>query len=317
MEGCFWRRPKRTIERAVRRGRAWAIFALAVVVSVIVLPAPAASQSGNPNAAFDKAMAEVTKTQTNSAAEATAMEKAIAAARALKPAPAVPDATIAFEGRAEAAAKAAKDKSGFKAAADEFGKAVRIAPWVPAYHFNRGVLLEKAEDYAAAKRSLELYLKASPDAPDAREVKKKIAGLDYLASRPKTAPPAAAAAVSPKPAAPAGPRIAANSLAGLWKIEWSTGRDRDGNFWRDVFELQPVGGNRVTLRFVRSEGGGGVSFYSEISLTLNGLRAEGDRTWRNGNAPEHMSGAVSADGRSIFVKSTRDPKRTMLFVRYP
>lgn len=277
------------------------ICAVALFVTTPVL--------ADPRADLDHAVAEVAKTSLGSAAEATAMEKAIAAARAVKPPPAVPDATIAFEGRAEAAAKAAKDKSGFKAAAGEFGKAARVAPWVPAYHFNRGVLLEKAEDYAAAKRSLELYLKASPDAPDAREVKKKIAGLDYLASRPKTAP-SAAATVSPKSAAPSGPTVTPQSLSGLWKHDIVSG-------WRDVYELKPVGGNRIVVRFVRTESNDrSETFFSEISLTMSGLNIEGTRTWRTGS-PERYKGAVSSDRRSILIRSVNDPKRTMLFVRYP
>ena len=294
----------------------WLLGVLTICVAALFVTMPVLA---DPRADLDRAVAEIVKTSLGSAAEATAMEKAIVAARAVKPPPAVPDATIDHVGRAKAAVRVAKSPRDFLDAANAFGAAARIAPWVADYHFNRGVLLEKAEKYDEAERALGLYLKAAPDAKDKNEVRERIAGLRYLkerAARPPQSTPQSAA-VPPKPTAPAGPRIAANSLAGLWKIEWSTGRDRDGNFWRDVFELQPVGGNRATLRFVRSEGGGGVSFYSEISLTIDGLKAEGDRTWRNGNPPEHMAGAVSADGRSIFVRSTRDPRRTMLFVRYP
>lgn len=284
-----------------------AVRAILVVAAIVFMPT--AAQSADSKASFDKAMAEVMKTQAGSAAETTAMEKVIAAARELKPTPAVPDTTIAFEGRAEAAAKAAKDKSGFKAAADEFGKAARVAPWVPAYHFNRGVLLEKAEDYAAAKRSLELYLKASPNAPDTREVKKKVAGLEYLASRPKTAPPQPPAATARKPSPPSGPTVTPQSLSGLWKHDITSG-------WRDVYELQSLGGNRIVLRFVRTESDGSQTFFSEISLTMSGLNIEGTRTWRTGS-PERYKGAVSSDRRSILIRSINDSKRTMLFVRYP
>lgn len=282
----------------------WLLGVLTICVVALFVTTPVLA---NPSAGLDRAVAEIVKTSLGSAAEATAMEKAIAAARALKTSPTVPDTTIAFEGRAEAAAKAAKDKSGFKAAADEFGKAARVAPWVPAYHFNRGVLLEKAEDYVAAKRSLELYLKAAPNAQDTREVKKKIAGLDYLASRPKAPPDAAA--VSPKPAAPAGPKVTPDSLSGLWKHDIVSG-------WRDVYELRPVGGDRIVLRFVRTESDGSQTFFSEISLTMSGLNIEGTRTWRTGS-PERYKGAVSSDRRSILIRSVNDPKRTMLFVRYP
>lgn len=286
--------------------RGWFFGVSIICAFALFATAPALA---DPRADLDRAVADIAKTPLGGVAEATAMEMAIAAARALKPAPAVPDATIAFEGRAEAAAKAAKDKSGFKAAADEFGKAARVAPWVPAYHFNRGVLLEKAEDYTAAKRSLELYLKAAPTAPDAREVKKKIAGLDYLASRPKTAPPQPPAATAPKASPPPGPNVTPQSLSGLWKHDITSG-------WRDVYELQPVGGNRIVLRFVRTESDGSQTFFSEISLTMSGLNIEGTRTWRTGS-PERYKGAVSSDRRSILIRSVNDSRRTMLFVRYP
>jgi tetratricopeptide (TPR) repeat protein len=122
-----------------------------------------------------------------------------------------PDAAIAYEGRAEAAVQMAKSPADFLIAANEFEKAIQIAPWVAAYHFNRGVVLEKAEKYAEAAKSLDLYLLSDPDAKDAREVTKKIAGLRFkqeLAARP--APPPAVPSKLPLPSAPA--------LAGAWKV---------------------------------------------------------------------------------------------------
>ncbi len=122
-----------------------------------------------------------------------------------------PDAAVAHEGRAEAAVQMAKSPADFLIAAKEFEKAIQIAPWVAAYHFNRGVVLEKAEKYAEAAKSLDLYLLADPAAKDAREVKKKIAGLRFkqeLATRP--APPPQAPAKPAQPAAPA--------LAGTWNV---------------------------------------------------------------------------------------------------
>ncbi|MDP1910582.1 MAG: hypothetical protein Q8K85_19960, partial [Hyphomicrobium sp.] len=94
------------------------------MAAVVTVPSVAAE----PKAGFDKAMAEVTKTQAGSAAEAAAMEKAIAAARALKPAPAQPDAVVDHLGRAEAAARTAKTPADFLDAAKAFGAASRLAP---------------------------------------------------------------------------------------------------------------------------------------------------------------------------------------------
>lgn len=174
-------------------------FAVLFLAAVVAAPSVAA----DPKAAFDKAMTEVTKTRAGSAAEATAMEKAIAGARALKPAPAQPDAVVDHLGRAEAAARTAKTPADFLDAAKAFGAASRLAPWVAEYHFNRGVLLEKAERYDDAERALGLYLKAAPQAKDALDVRKRIAGLRYLEEKaasggsgqgptPSTAPQSAA-----------------------------------------------------------------------------------------------------------------------------
>lgn len=123
---------------------------------------------------------------------------------------AAPDAAVAHEGRAEAAVQMAKSPADFLIAAKEFEKAIYVAPWVAAYHYNRGVVLEKAEKYAEAAKSLDLYLLAEPAAKDAREVKKKIAGLRFkqeLAARP---PPPTAPAKPTQPATPA--------LVGTWNV---------------------------------------------------------------------------------------------------
>lgn len=143
-----------------------------------------------------------------------------------------------FEGRAEAAVQAAKTPADYLDAARAFEQAIGVAPWVAAYHYNRGLVLEKAGRFGEAARSLELYLLADPKAKDARDVEKKIAGLEYRqekAGRPSSTPPASATAQ------PKGPNLAA--LAGRWRVQqylgnhkqkpiasgpWSDGRGVDG-----------------------------------------------------------------------------------------
>lgn len=141
--------------------------------------AGAATRTENPRAAFERAMVEVHQSAAGSTAEAEAMGRAIEAAQALPRPPAVPDAVYDHVGRAEAAARLAGSPRDFLDAANAFGEAVRLAPWVATYHFNRGVVLEKAQRYDEAERSLGLYLKAAPDAKDAAEVRKRLAGLRY------------------------------------------------------------------------------------------------------------------------------------------
>ncbi|MCL4315415.1 MAG: hypothetical protein M1527_00820 [Gammaproteobacteria bacterium] len=148
----------------------------------------AMAQTENPRAAFERAMMEVNQSAKGSVAEQQAMERAIAAANRVSPKPAVPDAVVDHVGRAEAAAQSAKSPRDFLDAAEAYGEAMRLAPWVAEYHFNRGIVLEKAEHYDAAEAAFQLYLKAAPKAQDAAEVRKKIAGLRYLkekAARPE------------------------------------------------------------------------------------------------------------------------------------
>lgn len=83
-----------------------------------------------------------------------------------------------FEGRAEFAFKNAKDESGFAAAAAEYRKAADAAPWKADIYFNQGVAEEKAGNLAGAKRAFEWYLKADPAATDAKDTRKRIAGLE-------------------------------------------------------------------------------------------------------------------------------------------
>jgi tetratricopeptide (TPR) repeat protein len=110
-------------------------------------------------------------------------EKIIKYVQTMKPAPAIPLEAEKFEGRAEFAFKNAKSEADFLDAASEYGKALLIAPWAGPYYFNQGFAYEKAGMPAEAKRSFEFYLLAVPNAPDARDVRKRIAGLEYAAEK--------------------------------------------------------------------------------------------------------------------------------------
>ena len=106
-------------------------------------------------------------------------EKIIKHVQAMRPAPGVSMEAEKFEGRAEFAIKSAKTEADFLDAAKEYEKALLIAPWVPAYYFNQGIAFEKAGKSKEAKQSFEFYVLAAPNAQDAREVRKRIAGLEY------------------------------------------------------------------------------------------------------------------------------------------
>ena len=106
-------------------------------------------------------------------------EKIIKLAQQLQPPPVVPEETIKYEGRAEAAVRNAKTPEDYLDASKEYRKALLLAPWAASYYFNLGVVLEKAGKPDEAIKSLRLYLLAAPNAQDTREVQKRIAGLEY------------------------------------------------------------------------------------------------------------------------------------------
>jgi tetratricopeptide (TPR) repeat protein len=110
-------------------------------------------------------------------------EKIIKHVQEMEPKPAIPVEAEKFEGRAEFAIKSAKSEADFLDAAKEYEKALQIAPWMPAYYFNLGIAYEKGGKPKEAKRSFEFYLLAAPTASDAREVRKRIAGLEYASEK--------------------------------------------------------------------------------------------------------------------------------------
>ena len=118
-------------------------------------------------------------TAEGSAEEQELIEKIISVSQTLQALPGIPDEALRYEGRAEAAVQRASEPADFVAAAEEYKKAIRIAPWEASYYYNLGLVLEKAGKHGEAIRDFRLYLLAAPEAQDAREVKKKIAGLEY------------------------------------------------------------------------------------------------------------------------------------------
>lgn len=106
-------------------------------------------------------------------------EKIIKLARTMRPAPALPDTAIAFEGRAQFAFRSAKSEGDFLAAAQEYEKAVAVAPWVPGYYADLCTIYEKAGKFADAKRHCGFYLTGLTDSAQMTDVKRRIAGLEF------------------------------------------------------------------------------------------------------------------------------------------
>lgn len=154
-------------------------FLCLLFIPVIFTPFSVHAQSSNPQQTLTQYISDLQKNPNDNALR----EKIIRHVQGMRPAPAIPLEVERFEGRAEFAIKNAKTEADFLDAAKEYEKVLLIAPWVPAYYFNQGIAFEKAGKLKEAKQSFEFYLLAAPDAQDARDVRKRIAGLEYGAEK--------------------------------------------------------------------------------------------------------------------------------------
>jgi len=84
--------------------------------------------------------------------------------------PPLPEATHRFKVQAESAIR---DKD-FDAAADFYEQALSVAPWWPAGHFNRALVLSETGEFSAAIVEMKRYIALVPDASDASAAQDKI-----------------------------------------------------------------------------------------------------------------------------------------------
>jgi hypothetical protein len=145
----------------------------------------------------------------------------IALALTLNPKPATPDRAWEASGKGGFLLENGKGMSDFVSGATAFGQASLLAPWVPDFYFNQGVLWERAENYQEAIKSFRWYVKAAPGGDDRTDVLLRIGRLQAItekreqelgakpdaqrqvavASVPGVPPPAAAPPAAPPPAA--------------------------------------------------------------------------------------------------------------------
>jgi tetratricopeptide (TPR) repeat protein len=135
----------------------------------------AQAQSPTPQQTLQQYVADLQKDPNDSALR----EKIIKLAQEMKLAPAAPAEVHELAGRAGYAIKNATSEADFVAAAEAYGKASLLAPWVADYYFNGGVAYEKANRFDDAIAAFNWYLLAAPNAKDANEVRERIGGLKY------------------------------------------------------------------------------------------------------------------------------------------
>ncbi len=146
-----------------------------IILILTILTSMASVHAASPREELTQMVEQLQKTPTDNALR----EKIIKLAASIKPAPAIPDKAIEFEGRAQFAFKSAKSEADFITAAREYENAIAAAPWVPGYYADLCTIYEKASRFEDAKRNCELYLVGLTDPAQMTDVKRRIAGLTF------------------------------------------------------------------------------------------------------------------------------------------
>ncbi len=140
-----------------------------------LLALAAIAHAESPREQLAQMVEQLQKTPTDN----TLREKIIKLAQEVKPAPAILDKAIEYEGRAQFAFKSAKSEADFISAAREYESAIAVAPWVPGYYSDLCTIYEKASRFEDAKRNCEFYLVGLTDPAQMTDVKRRIAGLTF------------------------------------------------------------------------------------------------------------------------------------------
>ncbi|HLA04899.1 MAG TPA: tetratricopeptide repeat protein, partial [Syntrophales bacterium] len=73
----------------------------------------------------------------------------------------------------------------FEQAATELKKAIQIAPYAARLYYNSALINAELKKYPEAIRHMKIYLKAAPDAPDARAAKDEIIKWEFMMEKRK------------------------------------------------------------------------------------------------------------------------------------
>ncbi len=146
-----------------------------IILILAIFTAMASVQAQSPREELKQMVEQLQANPTDNALR----EKIIKLAQEVKPAPAIPDKAIEYEGRAQFAFKSAKSEADFISAAREYENAIAAAPWVSGYYADLCTIYEKASRFEDAKRNCEFYLAGLTDPAQMTDVKRRIAGLTF------------------------------------------------------------------------------------------------------------------------------------------
>lgn len=138
-------------------------FRLCVLIALFAVSPPIASAQSH-------AELQTLVQQLQSNPSDTALrERIITTARALKPAPAIPEEARESFVQGTTIAQSAKDATGQALAVQRFEQALKIAPWWGDAWYNLAIAQELAGQLDAAQASLKLYLLTGPSEAEARK----------------------------------------------------------------------------------------------------------------------------------------------------
>lgn len=134
----------------------------------------AAEHAGRLREALTNYTTALQATTPGSDAEQRLLERAATISSKVSPSPALPAEAERRLVRGQALVESARDADAFMRAAAEFRAALRAAPWLADAHYNLGIVLDKAQRFSEAIRSLKLSILAAPNAKEAGEAQRLI-----------------------------------------------------------------------------------------------------------------------------------------------
>lgn len=194
-------------------------------------------------------------------------EKIIMHVQTMKPAPAIPDEAKRHTVRGMAAIEEAKTEADYKEAIAEFEKVVNAAPWLGEGYRNLGIAQDKAGQYDAAIKNLNLYLLTNP--ADAEKAKSIIYKIEFRRDKAqKEAVASEEAKTAEKLRREEAKRAKLRALES-WSGLWSSGT---GMRWRVT-----ISGNTIDI-----------AYYDSYNYKT-------DRWGSNHPCPENWRGTISED----------------------
>jgi tetratricopeptide (TPR) repeat protein len=176
----------------------------------------------------------------------------------IQPPPEIPDAAARHLARGNAAFKSATDEQDYSSSADEFSRALNIAPWDYKGYFDLGVVLDKAGKYDQAIKNLKLYLLAQPNDKHAKNLMYEVEYRMEKAQKQKVA------------------KISFESLSGTWDarlwFDWGRKPNQFGKWGGRIKKMGKVtiqGDNFKAVLFSGEHIYKGIISEKEIKGTVN------------------------------------------------